>query len=227
MNNLEVISAMEENHGVNGKRGFGARALSGIFILLFAILLISFLNAYIVKPILSIWEPVFIRLFGDIKGELGSSVPKFLGFFLFSCSATIVTGLIIDAIVNSRHFSIISRLLHKLPFVKSVLSFFQSAANAYRNLKQARPVLLRIGGIEIPAFVTKERTFQVDGRKSSYFVLYCPHTPTFLTGNTLYIRKEEMAEGRIVDIPQSKLIEDVISAGIFGVRDELRTQKTE
>lgn len=218
---------MEENRGANGKRSFGTRASSGIFILLFALLLISFLHAYIIKPILSIWEPVFIRLFGDIKGGWESSVPKFLGFFLFSCIATVVTGLIIDAIVNSRHFSIISRLLHKFSFVKNILSFFQSAANAYRNLKQARSVLLRIGGIEMPAFVTKERVFQVDGRKSVYLVLYCPHTPTFLTGNTLYIRKEEMAEGRIIDIPQSKLIEDVISAGIFGVRDELRTEKTE
>lgn len=208
--------------GDNGKRGFFVRAFSGILVLLFAFFLVSIFYVYIIKPILNVWEPVFVYVFGDIRNEHGSFLLKFFGFLFFSCSATLMLGVVVDAVVSSSRFHFVSRLLYKIKFVRQVLSFFQSGANAYRNLKRARSVLLRMNGVEVPAFITKERQFFVKGKHQSYFVLYCPHTPTFVTGNTLYVLKDRLTDDGIIDVARGTVIEDVLSAGIFGVHDEPR-----
>lgn len=209
----------EERRKNNGRRGFSVRVISGFVVMFLLFFLTSFLSTHIITPVLGFWKPVFQYIFGDVGNNFWDAAPKFSGFMIFSLIATVFSAVIIDMIITSHYFEFLMRLLYKLPYVKQTLSFFQSSTNAYRNLKQARPVIVKIQDLHIPAFVTKERTFVIDGRAVTYLVLFCPHTPTFFSGNTFYIKKDGVDSVKIIDVPRVGLVEDIVSAGIFGKHD--------
>ncbi len=210
------------------KRSLRARVAGGLIVVALLLLFGSLLKTHLVNPALSFWESPFIWLFGKIHEHLFGVVPKYLLFWLFSLTATLCTAYAVETFINSRWFAIQGLLFRKIPVLKHIVSFAQGSAAAYRNLKHARPIFLRtkteIGEIFVPAFITKELALYIKGAILPCFVVYCPHTPTFLTGNTFVVPKKYEREGGIIDVPANLVIENVVSAGIFGKAEEIKEE---
>ena len=214
---------MAENGSIEEKKQkMSMRTLvnTGLLILLFSFFFASMVNIHIVQPALSFWQPLFTLLFGGVSGSVFGFVPRFWLLVIFSIFATLVVAFLIGVIVSSRWFAIQGLLFRKIPLLKHLFSFAQRGASAYRNLKRIRPVYLRVkmGEFEplLIAYITKERLILVDGAWVPYCVIFRPHTPTAVTGDTFLIQKKYVKEGGVIDVPGATLMEDVVSAGIFG-----------
>lgn len=214
----------EESH----KRGLGARLAVGLIVLALLLLFGSLIKTHLADPALSVWEPIFSKAFGAPTGYFGGIIPKFWSFILFSFVATLGVAYIIETAINARWFSIQGILFRKIPFLKHLFSFIEGSAFAYRNLKRARSVYLRVathdGEVFVPAFITRELVICRGGARIPCFVVYCPHTPTFLTGNTFVISKRYARDGGVIDVPATMVTETVLSAGIFGKPEEIEEE---
>lgn len=213
---------------VEQKRSLGARIAGGLIVLVLALLFWSLIKTHLVLPALFFWEPVFSRAFGAPDGYVRGVIPKFWIFVFFSFAATMVVAYMVETVINVRLFSIQGMVFRKIPFLKYLFSLMEGSASAYRNLKRARSVYLRLatqgGEIFVPAFITREIIINRSGRRVSCLVVYCPHTPTFLTGNTLVIPKHYVHEGGVIDVPANLVTETVLSAGIFGKSEKIEEE---
>lgn len=214
----------EEQH----KRSLGVRIAGGLVMFAIALLFWSLIKTHLFIPMLSFWEPIFSEVFGPPDGYAGNIVPKFWIFICFSFAATITAAYIVETIINAKWFSIQGVLFRKIPLLKHAFSLAEGSASAYRNLKRARSVYLRLtthnGELFVPAFITREIVISHGSGRISCFVVYCPHTPTFLTGNTIVIPKRYAREGGVIDVPTNFITETVISAGIFGKPEEIEEE---
>ena len=222
---------MSENGSPEGKKqkmSVRTTVNTGFLILLFVFFFTSMANTHLVRPALSFWQPLFTLLFGDISGNTFGFVPRFWLLVVFSIFATLISAFLVGVTVNSRWFTIRGLLFRKVPLLKHFFSFAQRGASAYRNLKRIRPVYLRvkIGEFELLliAYVTKERLIYVDGVWTSYCVIFRPHTPTAVTGDTFLVPKKYVKEGGVIDVSGTTLMEDVVSAGIFGPAEEIKEE---
>ncbi|MDO8601005.1 MAG: DUF502 domain-containing protein [bacterium] len=210
------------------KRSLRARIAGGLIVLALLLLFGSLLKTHLADPALSFWEPIFVRVFGATDGSVFGFLSKFWLFLLFSLVATLCVAGVVETFINSRWFAIQGLLFRKVPVLKHIFSFAQGSASAYRNLKRARSIFLRIktesGEVFVPAFITKELALYTKGTILPCFVVYCPHTPTFLTGNTFVVPKKYERDGGIIDVPANLVIENVVSAGIFGKAEEMKEE---
>lgn len=218
------VPRQEESH----KRSLGARLAVGLIIWALLLLFGSLVKTHLADPALSFWEPIFSKTFGTPTGYLWGIIPKFWFFIFFSFAATLGVAYITETIINFRWFSIQGALFRKIPFLKHLFSFIEGSAFAYRNLKRARSVYLRVvmegGELFVPAFITRELVICHSGIRIPCFVVYCPHTPTFLTGNTFVIPKRYARDGGVIDVPANMVTETVLSAGIFGKPEEFEEE---
>lgn len=208
------------------KRSLKVRIASGLIGLAFVFLFGSFLWTHLIQPSFSFWEKVFLWLFGETDRLFFGFVPGSLVFILFAIGSTLFLAIVMDSGLNSRLFAFVQRRLGNVPFFGHALSLMHKVANAYRNLKRAKSALVKISGGRksryVPTAETRKRVFRTKDGRIVLQVLYYPHTPWLVSGNTFYEMDGDGPD--VIPISGENWIEDVLGAGIVGTPEEIKEE---
>lgn len=208
------------------KRSLGVRIANGLIGLAFVFLLGSFLWTRLIQPAFSFWEKIFLWSFGEMEHSFFGFVPGSLVFILFAIGSTLFFAIVMDSSLNSRLFAFVQHYLDSIPFLGHTFSLMHKVANAYRNLKRAKSALVKISGgrksLYVPTAETRKRVFRTKDGRIVLQVLYCPHTPWLVSGNTLYEMDGDGPD--VIHVSGEDLIEDVVGGGIVGTPEEIKEE---
>jgi len=151
---------------------------------------------------------------GPFKDALGVPLTRGLGV-LITLALILVVGVLASLFITRPLFTLVERLLARLPLVRLLYSSIKDLVGAFMGDKKQfdQPVLITLNpasNVKAVGFVTRQSLDFLD--RHDEVAVYCPQSYNF-AGNVLILPKSQIQP---IDIDSSDMMAFVVSGGVSG-----------